>query len=79
MFEVDEKVGSKYRMIVLVTQRAKQLMMGAEPRVNIMTDKAVPIAIKEIQEGKIKWQTKEVKPPVPLTEGGDILIDQTFG
>jgi DNA-directed RNA polymerase subunit omega len=79
MYEVNEKVGSKYRLIVLAAQRAKQLMMGAEPRVDLPTEKAVPIAIKEIMEGKLNWKTKEVSSPVHYTEPGNILIDQSFG
>lgn len=76
MFEVDEKIGSKYRLIVLINQRSKQLMQGAIPRVDADTDKAVPIAMQEILEGKVRWKTKEVKPPVPVDSMGELVLDQ---
>ncbi len=78
MFEVDEKVGSKYRLIVLANQRAKQLMSGALPRVEKRTEKAIQIAIEEIKQGKLNWTTKEVAPPTPTDEVGEPLLDQSF-
>ncbi|MFB3852031.1 MAG: DNA-directed RNA polymerase subunit omega [Acidobacteriota bacterium] len=78
MFEVDEKIGSKYRFIVLANQRAKQLMSGAVPRVEVKTEKAIPIAIEEIKQGKLKWTTKEVAPPSPPDAVGEPLLDQSF-
>lgn len=78
MFEVDEKVGSKYRFIVLVNQRTKQLMSGAVPRVESKIQKAVPIAIEEIKQKKVRWTTKDVALPAPPNEVGEPLLDQSF-
>ncbi len=78
MFEVDGKIGSKYRFIVLANQRAKQLMSGAVPRVEIKTQKAIPIAIEEIKQNKLNWTTKEVSPPTPPDVVGEPLLDQSF-
>lgn len=78
MFEVTEKVGSKYRFVVLVNQRAKQLMSGAVPRVEVKTDKAVPVAIEEFKQGKLNWTVKEVVPPTPPDTVGELLLDQSF-
>lgn len=77
MFEVDGKVGSKYRFIVLTAQRSRQLMAGAKPRVETNFLKPACIAIRELAEGKLDWTTKEVKPPVPSTEVGELLLDPT--
>lgn len=78
MFEVDEKIGSKYRFIVLANQRAKQLMQGAVPRVEVSTSKAIPIAVEEIKQGKLNWTTKEVTPPTPPDAVGEPLLDQSL-
>ena len=63
MFNVDEKVGSKYRYIVLCNQRTKQLLQGAEPRVDTSVKKPAYIAMQEMSDGKIDWKLK--------TEGQD--------
>jgi len=58
MFIVDEKTGSKYRYIVLCTQRAQQLLQGAEPRVDSPVKKAAWLAMQEMSQGKIEWKFK---------------------
>lgn len=78
MFEVDEKVGSKYRFIILAAQRARQLMSGAQPRVEVKAEKPVTVAIQELKEGRLNWTTRDVKPPVPANEVGELLIDQNL-
>ena len=58
MFIVDEKIGSKYRYIVLCTQRTKQLLQGAEPRVDSPVKKTAYVAMQEMSQGKIEWKFK---------------------
>lgn len=77
MFRVSEKVGSKYRFIILVAQRAKQLMAGAQPRVETKVLKPACIAIEELKDDKLNWSTNEVQPPVPSNEVGELLLDPT--
>lgn len=77
MFEVDEKVGSKYRFVILAAQRAKQLMAGARARVELKVPKPFCVAIEELKEGRLNWTKKEIKPPVPSNEVGELLIDTT--
>jgi DNA-directed RNA polymerase subunit omega len=77
MFEVDTKVGSKYRFIILAAQRARQLMAGAQQRVDSKFQKPACVAIEELKEGKLKWTKSEVKPPVPSNEVGELLLDTT--
>jgi DNA-directed RNA polymerase omega subunit len=77
MFRVDEKVGSKYRFIILAAQRARQLMAGAQARVDIKVQKPACIAIEELKEGKLSWTQKEIKPKVPSNEIGELLLDTT--
>jgi DNA-directed RNA polymerase omega subunit len=54
-------IDSKYRMIILAAQRSKQIQRGASPRVEMDTRKHKPtrIALKEIDEGRIRFDTTE--------------------
>jgi DNA-directed RNA polymerase omega subunit len=54
-------IDSKYRMIILAAQRSKQIQRGASPRVEMDTRKHKPtrIALKEIAEGQIRFETTE--------------------
>lgn len=58
MFIVDEKTGSKYRYIVLCTQRTKQLLQGADPRVAGPEKNPAYLAMQEMSQGKIEWKFK---------------------
>ncbi len=77
MFRVDDKIGSKYRFIILTAQRAKQLMAGAQPRIETDVQKPAFVAIQELNDGKLNWTSKDVKPPVPSNEVGELLLDPT--
>ena len=52
-------IDSKYRMIILAAQRSKQLQRGATPRVDLdpRKTKMTRIAMKEIENGKINFET----------------------
>lgn len=54
-------IDSKYRMIILAAQRSKQIQRGASPRVELDTRKHKPtrIALREISDGKIRFETTE--------------------
>ncbi len=49
---------SKYRKIILAAQRSKQIQRGADPRVDMDSrkNKSTRIAMKELDEGKIKYE-----------------------
>ena len=53
------EIDSKYRMIILAAQRSKQLQRGATPRVELDPRKTKPtrIAMKEIENGKVHFET----------------------
>ena len=55
------EIDSKYRMILLAAQRAKQLQRGAHNRVDLDSrkHKNTRIALKEIEEKKIYFETLE--------------------
>ena len=52
--EVDSKVTSRYTIVIAAAKRARQLIDGAPPMTHSTTDKSVSIAVKEMQEGKLK-------------------------
>jgi DNA-directed RNA polymerase omega subunit len=68
MFKVSEEIASKYRFVVLCAQRSRQLLDGAEPRVEAAVTKPAAIATQEIMAGKVNWSRVETAPPeVPDT------------
>ena len=57
------EIDSKYRMILLAAQRAKQLQKGAHPRVttDIRKAKLTRVALEELSQDKIKFEITEPK------------------
>ena len=47
---------NRYTAIVAVSQRARQLIDGAEPVIESRAMKPVTIAIEELRAGKIQWK-----------------------
>ena len=50
------KVDSKYTLVTLAANRARQLTDGDEPLVDVDTTKVVSIAMEEIDQGKITYE-----------------------
>ena len=55
-------VDSKYKLVHIISQRAKQLLKGADPLVETDSKKPTTIALEEFVQGKLKWQTPEDNP-----------------
>lgn len=54
------KVDNRYSLVVITSKRARQLIEGEHPLVEIDSTKPVTIAINEIDQGKINFElTKE--------------------
>lgn len=55
------EIDSKYRLILLAAQRAKQLQRGAKPRVDLDPRKIKPttIAIEEFENDKVNFTILE--------------------
>ena len=49
-------VDSKYPLVTLAAKRARQLVDGDEPLVDVETTKVVSIAMEEIDQGKITYE-----------------------
>lgn len=47
-------VSSRYSIVMATAKRARQIIAGDEPLVNDNGDKPLSLAVKELNEGKIK-------------------------
>ncbi len=56
MDELLEKVDNRYTLVVETAKRARQLVDGAPRLVKVTVDKPVTIAVREINEGKIRYE-----------------------
>jgi DNA-directed RNA polymerase omega subunit len=61
MQKIPEKIGSKYRFIILAAERAKQLQNNAKPKIKTKSTKPAFIAMKELEADMISF---EMPPPV---------------
>ena len=52
-------VNSRYSIVMATARRASQLIDGAEPLVAAKLDKALSVAVDELNQGKIKILTEE--------------------
>ena len=50
-----DKVDSRFRLVVIASQRARELAFGAKPKVNASYDKAPLIALEEAIENKLEF------------------------
>ena len=56
MIQLPEDFDSIFRYIVVVSQRAEQLVNGAKPRSESRHDKATLVAIDDVDEGQVDWR-----------------------
>jgi len=61
-----KNVPNKFELVMLAATRAQQLIKGAQPLVK-SDNRAVVLALREIEAGKIRTATKELR---PLTQSG---------
>ncbi|MDR0272989.1 MAG: DNA-directed RNA polymerase subunit omega [Clostridiales bacterium] len=52
--KMDSRVTSRYTVVLAAAKRARQLTDGANPLTYAPTDRAVSIAVKEMNEGKLR-------------------------
>ena len=48
-----EKVGNRFRLVLMTSIRAKQLMRGADAHVNSEENRPVVVALREIASGHV--------------------------
>lgn len=63
---VDNKITSRYSIVLAAAKRARQLIDGAEAAVFANVDKAVSTAVKEMHEGHldVRLNNVEVSPEI---------------
>ncbi|MCL1788254.1 MAG: DNA-directed RNA polymerase subunit omega, partial [Defluviitaleaceae bacterium] len=57
--KLDPRVASRYTVVLAAAKRARQLTEGAEPLTYAPTERAVSIAVKEMNEGKLRVKVQE--------------------
>ncbi len=55
MDRMPEKIDSKFRFVLLASERAEQMLRGAKPKLEIPGKKATRIAMHEIANDLVKW------------------------
>ncbi len=58
--EIDEKkIDGRYRLVMIAAQRAKELSLGAKPKVQTKSKKVTSVAIEEAIDGKLEYVVGE--------------------
>jgi len=55
MDRIPKKIDSKYRYVLLASQRAEQLIQGAKPKTEVDSPKHTRLGMQEITEGVVEW------------------------
>lgn len=53
----DTKIDSRYRLVIIAAQRARQLMQGSKPQITSKFTKETTIALDEVLQGKTEFVT----------------------
>jgi DNA-directed RNA polymerase omega subunit len=61
MQKIPERIGSKYRFIIVAAERAKQLQNNAKPKLKTRSTKPAYVAMRELEEDLLSY---DVPPPV---------------
>ena len=56
------EIDSKYRLVILVARRSKQLQKGAKPRIQSGVNKPIRVALDEVHHGLIRYETIAKRP-----------------
>ena len=84
-----EHVDNRFQLVLIATKRARQLILGAEPLVEVDNDKPTVLALREIAEGLIGPSILEEEITIPglsfdedgelIDENGDSIDGETNG
>lgn len=50
---------NRYRLVILASQRARQLHAGVQARIDPKGHKPTEVAVEEVKEGLVEWQEKD--------------------
>ena len=71
-----EHVDNRFQLVLIATKRARQLILGAEPLVEVENDKPTVLALREIAEGLIGPSILEEEVTIPglsFDEDGELI------
>ena len=54
-----EKVHDRYSLVMLTSKRARQIIDGSMPQVNVDSKKALTIAINEVDQNAVEYEIIE--------------------
>lgn len=52
-----EKAGDRFSIVVITSKRARQIISGSKPLIDIESNKPLTIAINEVDQNKFTYQT----------------------
>jgi len=67
---IPEKIDSKFRFVLLASERAEQLLRGAKPKIDMGPLKPTRIAMNEISNDLVEW---DYGPAPELEEDVEII------
>lgn len=70
-------VNSRYSIVLATAKRARQLIDGAEPYVEVENNKALSIAIEELYRSKVKILSDEATAEEEVVAEGDEAAEDT--
>jgi DNA-directed RNA polymerase omega subunit len=65
--ELQTKLQSTFHLVVVASQRAKQLAAGARPRIEPGRHRSPRIALLEVSAGLVSWSLMDKVPPAEGT------------
>ncbi len=79
MQNLPERIDSKYRFILLASERAEQLMQGALPRIRSASRKPTQVAMEEVLTNSVEWDYGPAPEPEideeELVDGDEVPAD----
>jgi DNA-directed RNA polymerase subunit omega len=63
MSMIPEKIGSKYRFIIVAAERAKQLQNNAKPKIKTRSTKPACVAMRELESDLLAFEILPVVEP----------------
>ena len=68
MDHLPPRMDGTFRYVLIAAKRAEQLVRGASPRVEIASNKASRIAMREVTENLVDWDYGPAPTPVQAVE-----------
>lgn len=66
MDKIPEKLDSKFRYVLLASQRAEQLIKGARPKTDSRNRKPTVMAMREVDDSLVGWDYGPAPVPEPV-------------